>query len=119
LCVIAGSGIFSLADFAFLRNLGEPPGLKEIWGLAVLVPVLCGAVVTLGAGGAALGNRIIGAAICGGVVGVLYTAMSVILGTIGVGEMATGCVWRVFVFTILSAVGVFLTELKLPEPRVR
>ena len=119
LCVIAGSGIFSLADFAFLRNLGEPPGLKEIWGLAVLVPVLCGAVVTLGAGGAALGNRIIGAAICGGVVGVLYTAMSGILGTIGVGEMATGCVWRVFVFTILSAVGVLLTELKLPEPRVR
>jgi hypothetical protein len=119
LCAIAGSGIFSLADFAYLRNLGEPPGLKEIWGLAVLVPLLCGAVVTLGAGGAALGNRIIGAAICGGVVGVLYTAMSGILGTIGVDEMATGGVWRVFVFTILSAVGVLLTELKLPEPRVR
>jgi hypothetical protein len=118
-CAVAGSGIFSLADFVYSKNLGELPGLKETWALAVLVPVFCGAAVTLGAGGAALGNRIIGAVICGGLVGVLYTAMSAILGLIGGAEMATGCLWRVFVFTILSAVGVLLTELKLPEPRVR
>jgi len=79
-------------------------------------------VVTLGAGGAALWKRIVGAAICGGVVGLLYTAVSMILGyggPIEVGEMATGCIWRVFVFTILSTMGVLLTELKLPEPRVK
>jgi len=122
LCAFAGSGIFLLADFAYLRNLGELPGLKEIWALAVVVPVLCGAAVTLGAGGAALWKRIIGAAICGGVVGLLYTTVSAILGyggPIEVGEMATGCVWRVFAFTIFSTMGVLLTELKLPEPRVR
>jgi hypothetical protein len=122
LCAIAASGIFPLADFAYLRNLGELPGLKVMWGLAVLVPMLCGAAVTLGAGGAALWKRIIGAAICGGVVGVLYTAVSVILGyggPTGVGEITTGCVWRAFVFTIFSTIGVLLTELKLPEPRVK
>jgi hypothetical protein len=122
LCAIAGSGIFWLADFAYLRYLGELPGLKETWALAVLVPMLCGAAVTLGAGGAALWKRIIGAAICGGVVGVLYTAVSAILGyggPIGVREIATGCVWRVFVFAILSTMGVLLTELNMPEPKLR
>lgn len=122
LCAFAGSGIFSLVDLAYLRYLGELPGLKEIWALVVVVPVLCGVAVTLGAGGAALWKRIIGAAICGGVVGVLCMAVSVVLGyggPTGVGEMATGCVWRVFVFTVLSTMGALLTELKLPEPRVR
>ena len=120
LCAIAGSGIFWLADFIYLRNLGELPGLNEIWGLALLVPLLCGATVTLGAGGAALSKRVTGAAICGGVIGVLYTILSQILGhvgPIGFGETAASCFWRVFVFGIFSAIGAILTELKLPEPR--
>jgi len=122
LYAIAGSVVFSFADFAFLRNLGKLPGLKEIWALTVLVPMLCGAAVTLGAGGAVLWRRITGAALCGGLVGVLHTAGSVILGhggPIGVAEMAIGCVWRVFIFAILSTIGAVLTELKLPEPRLR
>jgi hypothetical protein len=114
-------GIFGLADFVHLRNLGELPRLNEIWQLAILVPFLCGAVVTLGAGGMALPKRIIGAVVCGGAIGVLYTAASAILSysdPIRLGEMATDCMWRVFIFAILSSIGVILTELKLPEPRV-
>ena len=118
-CAIVGAGIFLLADFACLGNLGEPPGLTEIWALAVLVPMLCGAAVTLGAGGAALGNRVIGAAICGGMVAVLYTGISSILGRIEISEIAAGGLWRVFLFIILSAFGVLLTEIRLPEPRGR
>jgi len=121
LCAIAGLGIFGLADFVYLRNFKELPGLDEIWGLVVLVPLLCGAVVTLGAGGAALSKRIIGAAVCGGVVGVLSTVLSAILsygGLVSFNEIAAGCVWRVFVLTVFSAIGVILTELKLPEPGV-
>lgn len=121
LCAIVGLGIFGFADFFYLRKFGELPRLYEIWGLAVLVPLLCGVAVTLGAGGAALPKRIIGGAICGGVVGVLYTGVSAILdaGPIGFGEMATHCLWRVFILAILSSIGVILTELKLPEPSVR
>jgi hypothetical protein len=122
LCAIAGLGIFGLADFIYLWNFGELPGLNNVWGLVVLVPLLCGAAVTLGAGGAALWKRIIGAVVCGGVVGVLSTAVSTLLGYGGpvrLGEMATGCVWRVLVLTIFSAIGVILTELQLPEPTAR
>ncbi len=120
LCAIVGSGIFVFTDFAYIEKLGELPRLKEIWWLAALVPALCGAVVTLGAGGAPMWKRVIGAAACGGAVGVLYTAVSAILGyggPIGAGDMVINCVWRVFIFTILSAIGMLLTEIKLPEPK--
>jgi hypothetical protein len=119
LCAVVGLGIFGIADLFYLRRFGELPGLNEIWWLAVLVPLLCGAAVTLGAGGAALSKRIIGGAICGVVVGAFYTGVPGIIGhagPIGFGEMATRCLWRVLVLTIFSTIGVILTELKLSEP---
>jgi hypothetical protein len=121
-CALAGALIFGLADFVYLRNGGRLPDLKDIWWLVTFVPMFCGAAVTLGAGGAPLSKRLIGATVCGGLVGVFYTALSAELnhgGLVGVGEIATGCVWRVFVFTILSTIGLLLAELKLPEPKVR
>ncbi|UCF85749.1 MAG: hypothetical protein JSV50_08990 [Desulfobacteraceae bacterium] len=119
LCAITGSGIFVLADFFYLNKMGGLPSLRDIWGLVVLVPVLCGAAVTLGARGTIMWKRVVGAAVCGGAVGVLYTVGSGIMGyggSIEISEMATSCVWRVFIFTILSTVGMLLTEIKLPEP---
>ncbi len=107
-------------DFAYIDKLGELPGLKEIWWLVALMPALCGAMVTLGAGGAPMWKRVIGAAGCGGAVGVLYTAVSAILGysgPIGTDDIVINCVWRVFIFTILSVIGMLLTEIKLPEPK--
>ncbi|UCG80466.1 MAG: YrzE family protein [Desulfobacterales bacterium] len=118
-CAIIGLGIFGFADFLYLKKFGELPGLDEIWGLAVLVPLLCGVAVTLGAGGAGLQKRIIGGAICGVVVGALYTGVSAILGhagPIGFGEMAVRGAWRVLILTIFSIIGVILTELTLREP---
>jgi hypothetical protein len=120
LCAIVGAGLFGCADYAYLKNLGYLPDLKGIWPLVVLIPMLCGAVVTLGAGGATMAKRIIGAVVCGAAVGVFYTAVSATLGyggSIPAGSMAISCAWRVFVFTILSAVGVLLTEINLPNPK--
>ena len=122
LCALTGSGIFALSDFAYLKKLGELPDLREIWGLAVIVPLLCGMAVTLGAGGAPLWKRIIGGAVCGIMVGFLYTAVSAILGygtLFGGDDLVINCVWRIFLFSILSTLGVLLTEVKLPEPNMR
>ena len=122
LCVVIAAGIFGLADFAYLSDTGELPGLKDIWLLWIFVPLVCGVVVTLGCGGAALWKRIVAAAVCGVVIGVAYTAVSAIIGYsdgIVVGEIATGCVWRVFVFAALSAIGAIATELKLPDPDLK
>jgi hypothetical protein len=120
-CALAGLVVFGLSDFVYLRNSGELPSLKEIWALTVLVPLLCGVAVTLGAGGASLPKRISGGAICGTLMGILYTSFSGMLSfgrPVGLGELTADCVWRVFIFSILSAVAVVLTELKLPEPSV-
>jgi len=65
-------------------------------------------------------KRIIGAVVCGMAVGVFYTGVTATLGyggTIATSDIVTGCVWRVFLFCVLSAVGVLFTEINLPEPK--
>jgi len=56
---LAGAWIFRLIDLVYLKISGQLPGLMQIWWLAALIPVLFGAAVTLSAGGASLGKRII------------------------------------------------------------
>lgn len=120
-CAIVCSGIFGLADFVYLQNSGEIPGLKEIWWLVVILPFLCGTAITLGAGGASLGKRVIGSAVGGCAVGVLYAFISAIIsygGTIDMSGLAADCIWRIFIFTILSIVGMLFTEIKWQAPVV-
>jgi hypothetical protein len=122
LCALAVIGIFVLVDWLYLNPSGQLPDLKQIWGAIVAVPLICGAAVTLGAGGAELKQRIIAAALCGVVSGFFSTIISAAIGTgnpIGIFEIAVTSVWRVFVLTILSVVGVLFTEINLPEPEDR
>jgi hypothetical protein len=113
---VAAAVIFGLADFAYLIHIGELPGLKSIWWLSVFVPILCGSIVTLGCGGATLGERFLGAAVCGAMVGILYTAVSTMLvfsNGISVGAVIANLLWRIFIFSIFSFLGAVITELKL------
>ena len=115
----AGVAIFVTADLFYLNRFGELPHLKEVWFFSLIVPVLCGAAVTLGAGGAVIWNRVIGAAICAAAVGVFSTLISVVLGagdSIGFSDIAVVCLWRIFIFTILAVAGLLFTEMKLPKP---
>jgi len=119
LCLVAGVAIFVSTDLYYLNKFGELPPLKEVWFFSLIVPLLCGAAVTLGAGGAEIWNRVIGAAMCAAAVGVFSTLISAVLGTgdsIGFSDIAIACLWRIFVFTILSVAGLLFTEIKLPEP---
>lgn len=122
LIVLVGAGIFALFDFGYFSRTGLLPRLRDIWWLVVVVPFVCGAGVTLGCGGMALVKRLLAACACGILVGVLYTGLSAVIGRdsgIGVATIAAGCVWRVFVFAVLSAIGAIFTELKLPEPALQ
>jgi len=128
LCALAAAAIFGLADFVFISNVEKLPSLKNIWLLVVAVPLVCGGIVTLGCGGAALGRRIIAVSVCAVLTGVLYTAVSAILshnsgiiapqGVLRTYNIMTSCMWRVFIFTILSITGAVVTELLLPDPDV-
>ena len=119
--MIAGVGIFVAADLYHLNKYGGLPHLKEIWLFSLIVPLVCGAAVTVGAGGAVIWNRVIGAAICAAAVGVFSTLISSTLGAgdaIGFSEIVVVGLWRIFIFTILSVVGLLFTEINLPEPEM-
>jgi len=120
LCAVGGAGIFSLADHAYLNKAGVLPGLMDTWALTAMVPLLCGAMATLGAGGARLWKRVVGAAICGGAVALFSIVFSGCMGygeMIGFGEIAVRFAWRAFAFMTLTSLGAMITELQLPEPR--
>jgi hypothetical protein len=113
LCAVATAGIFVLADYIYLRNIGEIPGLRNIWWLVILAPLICGAAVTLGCGGAALGKRTVTAAVCGVLAGALYAGASFLLSHDG--GIVASCIWRMFIFAILITIGAIIMELRLPE----
>ena len=113
------AALFGLVDFIYLKNVGGLPNLLDIWPLAALLPIACGAVVTLGCRGAAFGRRIAAAAGCGVGAALFYTAVSAALGAgaaITTGHIITALVWRVFVFAVLAVIAAVITELKLPDP---
>jgi hypothetical protein len=114
-CGIGLAAFFAFAQWLYVENVGEQSGSNTLWWLAVLVPgtLVCGAVVTLGCGGADLGKRITAAAAGGVLTGALYTAVSAIVGHNS--EIVTSCLWRMFIFAILSTIGAIFTELKLPD----
>jgi len=119
LIAMAAAMVFGAADFIYLKHMGQLPSLKAVWWLALLLPPACGALATLGGGGATLGQRFIGAAVCGVAIGLLYTAISALLGQsngISLGLLGAGCVWRVFLFSIFSTIGAIVTELNLTDP---
>jgi hypothetical protein len=110
LCIAVAGAIFGGADFWYLQQFGTLPALSQIWWLAAIVPFVCGSVVTLGFGGAPMGRRIIGATLCGVAAGILYTGVSFFFGAPTAG-LAAACVWRVFVFALVSTIGAVITEL--------
>lgn len=121
LYAVGAAAVLVFADSLFLKHIGVMPTLKDTWWLVVFISLLGGAGVTLGCGGALLSRRIISAVVWGVLVGLFYTAASVLFvlqGEIIVGEVVTVCLWRVFIFAVLAPIGAVVTELRLPASSV-
>jgi hypothetical protein len=114
-CAAGAAAIFVLTDLIIRNAAGVVPSLKDIWWLVVLVPFVCGSIITYGCGGAALMKRVATAAVCGVITALVYTAVSVPVfnAELSSGDIASGCVWRIFIFSIFSAIGAIITELKM------
>ena len=118
LCAGAAAAVFGLVGYSYVGRTGELPALRTFWWLVTAVPLLCGALTTLGGRGAALGRRVISATIAGVLAAILATLASAAIvppGTPAGSHLIALGVWRVFIFAILSALGAILTELTLPE----
>ena len=117
LCAIFGTGIFWIANSIYFKKFDRLASLREIWLPAIIVPAICGAAVTLGAAGTKMWKRVMAGTVCGAAIAILETILFVGLGYSGdmpAGAIAVNCIWKVFVFAIISTIGVLLTELKLP-----
>jgi len=117
-CVLISALIFAAADFLYLNKHNEMPGLSGIWWLVILVPLVCGAVITLGCSGAVLWKRIVTAAIAGSLTGILASVAAAIIskGQIPVSTLVALGAMHAFVSTLLSAIGAIFTEIILPDP---
>ncbi len=112
---IAGAIILWTGSAAYT----ETPRLLDIWYLVVIVPILCGTVVTLACGGAKLWKRIIAAVVCGMLIGLLYSGATPLIDLnsgITAGYILKTLVWSTFIFAIFSPIGAIITELKLFDP---
>jgi hypothetical protein len=118
---LSATALFGAADYLHLLGTGKLPGLKDIWYLAATLPLICGAMITMGFGGAGLGKRFAGSALCGALTGIGYTMATLLLESVmGVeldGLFAAG-VWRVFIFAIFFTIGAILAELKIKDPEL-
>jgi len=115
------AGCMAFVDLSYIRQGGALPSNGEIWWLLAALPLLNGAVVTLGCGGAPVWRRII-AAVVGGIAAVTACTILVAVvraneGGITPGMLAVTWMWRTFIFAVLSAIGAIITELRLGEPR--
>ncbi|MBA7677000.1 hypothetical protein ES703_85248 [subsurface metagenome] len=118
ICAVFGTVILVGADYVYVRIAGSLPSLLQIWWLMLVLSLACGALVTLGCGGAVLWKRFVSATICGIVIGLLYTAVCSIAGyaaELSLGDFVKRCVYVTFVLAICSTLGAIVTELKLPE----
>jgi hypothetical protein len=114
---LLGASALVSTHYYYGQHTGTVPTLGNIWWAMLALPLLCGSVVTLSAGGATLGKRMIGATLCGVFAGFLFSIGALWFAgwTATTGEMVAGTVWKVFILAVISPIGTILTEISLPE----
>ncbi|MGD2245733.1 MAG: hypothetical protein PVI11_04210 [Candidatus Aminicenantes bacterium] len=123
LCALAGALLLILADVIHFNLVGHIPGFRNIWWVALWIPVLAAAATTAWAGGAALSKRMGMGILCGALIGLLYAVSNALLGyfLMPAGEeiltafqllarIAPIAFWRMFLFAIMAAIGAFAAE---------
>jgi hypothetical protein len=116
------AGVMGWVDYLDIKEMGTIPKFGDLWWLCFVMPVLAGSAMTLFARGTAIFKRIVSAAACGTLSALLYTVLTLIQtanAQISAGQYITAFIWRIFVFTLFSAIGAIITELKLPDPDLK
>jgi hypothetical protein len=117
-CVIAAVAAFAFAYNIYLGEYLKLPQLRAIWWLVILAPVLCGAAVTLGAGGAVLWRRIVTATVSGAAIGIFATVAAAILdhGVAATSKLVVLCAMHTFASAVLATIAAIIAEMMLPDP---
>jgi hypothetical protein len=129
LCMLGGALVLALSDVVYFNLTGHIPTLGDIWWLAILVPVFAAGAVAAFAGGASLSKRMKMGALSGVLIGLLYAASNTLLDSFLaqkggellvsqhlLGQIGLTALWRIFLFTILAILGVFIAETRPLKP---
>jgi hypothetical protein len=109
------TALFGMIDYYYLTKFAIVPNIKSIWWFGIILPSMLGSSITLFAGGHKFGKRVILAVIGGIITAVLYTGISWYFKFEE--SIIFEFVWRFFIFTVFSAIGALITELKLGDPK--
>lgn len=119
-CVVAVVAAFAFVYNSYLDECLVLPRLRDIRWLVILAPMLCGIVVTLGAGGMALWKRIVTAAVSGAAIGVFATVVAAVLDhKLPASKLITLCAMHTFASVLFATIGAVITEMMLPDPDLK
>jgi len=118
LLVLGGGFLLALIDRGYYMMTGAAPTLGRVWGMAIWIPLLAGALTAAGSGGSSLPRRIVFGVLEGAALGILYAAVNTWLAPVSaglphaalLGTAATKAMWNAFLFILLSLLGVLLFE---------
>jgi hypothetical protein len=119
-CVVVAVAAFAFAYNSYLDDYWKLPKLRDFWWLVILAPIICGAAVTLVAGGAALWKRIIAATISGAAIGVFSTVAAAMLDhRATVSDLISLCAMHTFASAVLATIAAIVAEMLLPDPDLK
>ena len=126
LAVLAGTAALAVLDLVFVGSAGRVPVLKDVWWVAFLVPFAAGYMAALWSRGSRMGKRSAAGITAGGLVGLGYGAVNLLVSPLmpGLGAVAGSVavesasalhvLWKVFIFALLAIPGAFLAETHRP-----
>ncbi len=120
LATLAASLSFLGIDHLLFQKTGAIPGLLDIWWAIITIPLFSGAFITLFGGGLSLWKRIRGTLIFSTLTAICITGAALFIPAIPniLNSLVTNGLWRVFLFSIFSVIGLIITELLLPDPDI-
>lgn len=120
LAMVLATSAFLAIDILIFRSTNSIPGLLDTWWAVIAIPFLSGAFITGFAGGLSFWARIraslvfsAGAALAVTLIGRWVPEISALVES----SLSSG-VWRVFLFTIFTVLGLIITEVFIPEPEL-
>jgi hypothetical protein len=122
LCTLAGSTLLALTDWCYFQWKGYIPAFGDVWWLVIWVPVFTAILISFWASGALLSRRILLGGLSGALIGLFYTILNSIISvsfnpeverlaiTQVLGQIASSALWKMFIFTLLTILAVFIFE---------